>query len=66
MQSTLSLGRGNSIGSHAEEQVFTSVAMYKDRLVAVKRVTKQTIPLTRPNLIHLKKVRNPFDLIPCR
>ncbi|ELU15764.1 hypothetical protein CAPTEDRAFT_103534 [Capitella teleta] len=57
MQSTLSIGaNSNALGGLTDEQVFTLVATYRDRLVAVKKASRQIIPLTRPTLVHLKKL----------
>ena len=40
-------------------QLFTPLALYQGKLVAVKRVTKcAAVQLTKPRLIELKQVRN--------
>ena len=40
-------------------QLFTPLALYQGKLVAVKRVTKRAaVQLTKPRLIELKQVRN--------
>ena len=40
------------------DQLFTPLALYQGKLVAVKRVTKRAaVQLTKPRLIELKQVR---------
>ena len=41
------------------DQLFTPLALYQGKLVAVKRVTKRAaVQLTKPRLIELKQVRD--------
>uniref|UniRef100_A0A2K5PZD0 guanylate cyclase n=1 Tax=Cebus imitator TaxID=2715852 RepID=A0A2K5PZD0_CEBIM len=58
----LSLGRGSNYGSllttEGQFQVFAKTAYYKGNLVAVKRVNRKRIELTRKVLFELKHMRD--------
>ena len=47
---------GQSEGERAHDsQIFTQVGMYKGNMVAVKKVTKTTVTMTRDDLLELKE-----------
>ena len=51
-----SAGKENTVAK-ASEQIFTEVGNYKGNPVAVLRVHKTSVPLTRQDLLELKEVR---------